>query len=808
MGATKPGPLCSECTLRDQPGVVWGEGQPGGAAFIGMNPAEVEIQERRPFAGPAGQVHNRTLQFIGWSRSETFTSNIVKCRTPSNRPPTKHEVECCRPLLIKEIQAARPKIIAALGADASEALTGKRMSTVTLKDFGRVPRGKQYDWQTKVTLRGCVEEPLDYIKEVCAPTVRVIPTIHPSGIARAGFRDLPFLREDYRKTKRWAEGGGIIVREELNYNPTSSEVADYVERCRRAGEFGLDIETPPKVIDEEEAVAKGPTEITVIGLSCAYGSSIGVPPNLFDLVWSLISDPSLTCFMFNAGFDQYRLATHAPFKCKPLDVMLMLHLLMPIARPKDMGMAGSLFTDMPYWKSLSKVQPDVYNARDTYGNLWAGQIARARLQKEGMWKLFQEHAMDLWPIVKGMYMRVDKERAIKQYILLQKAKEQYEAFWNKTFPSISWSSPKQLGVYYYDIKKIPEITMKRGKDKPKTRTVDEDALNIIATRYGQESAKLVILLRKLEDTAEFYTRFDEEGWARPKVKIHGQTQGRLQMKEPNLQSIPEEMLKSDGFEGFHPREVYIPDTEEDWFIYADLEQVEHWITCYYAGDTDYLKIKEQGLYLHGINQEEILGVPFFQPGKPKMKKYKLPDLKPQDLLLAKALRHGLNYGRQWKGITDDLNKKGIPLTYDQARSYCDKDRRSHPAIYRMHERVVGEATRQGYLRNAFARIRPFAGTERNEILSFLPQSTTVDVLIRNLLRPMSAILPDFGPRARIVFSGHDSGLINGPRKRWMEIARLLKEKIEAPIEELGGLVINAEIYQGPNWYDLKPVDFS
>ena len=420
--------------------------------------------------------------------------------------------------------------------------------------------------------------------------------------------------------------------------------------------------------------------------------------------------------------------------------------------------------------------------------------------------LFEEHFMDLIPIIQRMRtpgMKVNVPLAAKQHEILRRALLQLEAYWAKMFPSIDYSSNIQLRNYFYKVKKIPEITERRGKDGKRTATVNEDALNIIATKYGVESARLVILMRKIKDASEFFTRFNSEGWARPTWKIHGQANGRLQAKDPNVNNIPEEMLKSDNFDGVHPREVYIPDTEEDTFLYFDFEQIEHWLTCWYAGDTDYLRMKEEGIYIHGVNLEEIFKIPFFQPGMPKVKKYRLPSVKPQDLLRAKAVRHGFNNGRGWKSLADECNKSGIPMSYEEAREYQNRDRRTHPAIYEFHEKVVGTALRQGFLQNAFGRIRPFSGTERTDIVAFMQQSTAADVLIRNALRGLSPTLWEFGPRCRIIFSGHDSCLINVPKKHKDEIARFVRQKTTEPIPQLNGFRMDIELFEGPNWYDLS-----
>ena len=50
--------------------------------------------------------------------------NIVKCRPPQNRVPSPDEAKACRPLLGKQFQLVRPKVIVLLGATAFKYFTG------------------------------------------------------------------------------------------------------------------------------------------------------------------------------------------------------------------------------------------------------------------------------------------------------------------------------------------------------------------------------------------------------------------------------------------------------------------------------------------------------------------------------------------------------------------------------------------------------------------------------------------------------------------------------------------------------------
>jgi DNA polymerase len=60
------------------------------------------------------------------SREEdTYICNIVKCRPPNNRDPKPDEIAACKPFLIRQLQAIRPKVIVALGKPAASTLLGR-----------------------------------------------------------------------------------------------------------------------------------------------------------------------------------------------------------------------------------------------------------------------------------------------------------------------------------------------------------------------------------------------------------------------------------------------------------------------------------------------------------------------------------------------------------------------------------------------------------------------------------------------------------------------------------------------------------
>ncbi|HXF63971.1 MAG TPA: uracil-DNA glycosylase [Caldilineaceae bacterium] len=83
--------------------------------FIGEAPGEAEAKSGRPFVGASGRLLDELLRGIGLERSSVYITNVVKDRPPENRDPTREEIELYTPILLRQIDIIRPKVIVTLG---------------------------------------------------------------------------------------------------------------------------------------------------------------------------------------------------------------------------------------------------------------------------------------------------------------------------------------------------------------------------------------------------------------------------------------------------------------------------------------------------------------------------------------------------------------------------------------------------------------------------------------------------------------------------------------------------------------------
>jgi uracil-DNA glycosylase len=182
--------------------VVVGDPGPGPEArlaFVGEAPGAQEDAAGRPFVGKAGQLLDQLLHDSGMSRADVAVLNVIKCRPPGNRRPSREEIARCRPYLERQLDLLRPRLVVALGLTAvAWFLAGPRGASGAAGPGGAGPARRT----TLAAARGVVHEARGY---------RVIATYHPSAAIRFGPAGAPLaaLREDLDFAARVLAGVSI-----------------------------------------------------------------------------------------------------------------------------------------------------------------------------------------------------------------------------------------------------------------------------------------------------------------------------------------------------------------------------------------------------------------------------------------------------------------------------------------------------------------------------------------------------------------------------------------------------------------------
>jgi DNA polymerase len=165
---------CTRCALHEgRNQIVFGDGsERADLMFVGEAPGAEEDRTGIPFVGRAGELLDKMVVAMGWSRSEVYIANVLKCRPPQNRDPRPEEVEACEAFLARQIQVIRPRIIVTLGKPAAHLLL---RSTAPISAL----RGR---WQ-------------EYMG------IRLMPTFHPAYL----------LRNPAKKRETWADLQAVMA---------------------------------------------------------------------------------------------------------------------------------------------------------------------------------------------------------------------------------------------------------------------------------------------------------------------------------------------------------------------------------------------------------------------------------------------------------------------------------------------------------------------------------------------------------------------------------------------------------------------
>lgn len=150
---------CTRCVLHEsRKNVVIGRGDVKAASilFVGEGPGEQEDIQGEAFVGRAGKLLNLVFEALEIHQEDYYIANVVKCRPPNNRIPTKTEMDACMPWLRHQVKAIHPSIIVCLGSIAAKAII---------------------DPDAKITkIRG------DWVEK--SDKFAIMPTYHPAAILR------------------------------------------------------------------------------------------------------------------------------------------------------------------------------------------------------------------------------------------------------------------------------------------------------------------------------------------------------------------------------------------------------------------------------------------------------------------------------------------------------------------------------------------------------------------------------------------------------------------------------------------------
>lgn len=775
--------------------------------LCGEGPASQEEQEGKPFVGWSGQELNRMLNDGGILRSECFAMNISRFRAPNNQmnrwvyKPTKTQLKEGPPPgfvewrghyvkdhipghfaeVLVELGAVRPNVVIAFGEIAMWALTDK-------KGIGK--------W------RGS-----ELTCPFLSPTVKVIPTYHPSFIIRGAWPKRYDAVQDIRRAKR--EAGYPELRRSdwiSEIGPSFQRVMSLLDNLINDANLNpgrwlvCDIETRQK-------------QIACVGLAYMRDKAICIPfrdprqpEGYFSfeeevaIIWKLrelLTHPNVYVINQNYLYDAFYMAFLWGFlSIASFDTMIAQNVIFP-GKEKDLGFLSSLYCDHhAYWKDEGKewnpkVPPEDlwrYNCEDCLRTWEVAEEQHKVLKAYNLWQPFL-HEMALFrPVLKAMLRGINTDPTVRDEMSkeIKKAMATSLGKLKQIFGhDVNPRSPQQLQKLFYEDLGIKPL-LSRKTMRP---TVDHEALE----RLKRMEPLLTIPVNEIEKYRTmgiFRSNFLEAEGPRNRMytslNIAGTESMRFSSSEnplgwgTNLQNVP----RREPDEPVDPdlpdiRKIFLPDQHRG-LVEADLTKADLHVVVWEADDEELKQMLAEGVNIYREEGCKVTGMPYTK---------------------AKSFIHGTNYGGKARTMA-----VACGITIHQSETIQKKWFAAHPGIQEWHRRTVRSLENTRSVSNAFGFRRLYFEKVEEvlpEALAWVPQSTVANVINKALLA-----LEPYAALAELLLQVHDSLLhqyLLTERARFIEIARKVFANIIVPYPR--PLVIPVEFkVSEASWAEVKAME--
>jgi DNA polymerase-1 len=777
---------CSKCPYKVYPKIPSPTPRECILAIVGEAPGTTEIVQKKPFVGASGKLLRQTLNKSGFTNEEiaqsVYITNSMLCRPPAGKPISTVAVDNCRGRLLEELNAAKPRVILALGNTSLHALTGNHKLKIT-QEQGRVV------WSNLV------------------PGVKIVPAFHPAKILRTP-ADYKTFHVAVSYAVSLARGGPIKHPGKTNYIAlkTPEEVLEAVEFLKNYNLLVGDIETT--------GFSPIKNRILVLGICYEPGEVIIVPAPFIKYLKPLFDSPNIKWVWHNGKFDTAFLRRVGMKAMVHHDTILLHYCLNENTGTHDLEQLASLLLGAEDYKdSVKKYAPDKekgyqdvpphvlypYLARDCDYTRKVFDILLPKVESDpNLKKLYYDLLLKASSFLQrvernGLYLNNEAVENLKKMYLEQLHDlrvritectaglwnpEQYKAETKAKTASADFnaSSPKQLAWLLYD-----RLMLK--PKKAKGRSTAEEAVKELKGMHPV--IELVLELRSVRKMLSTYVvgfkkRVDPDGRVRTSYLIHGTATGRLSSRKPNVQNVPKEPVIRNIIKaapGFRLMEADYKGAELR--VLAELSRDKFLMDVFVAGRDLH---DEVSIMLFGPNFTEAqrmrakavnFGIPYGRTAESIAEEHKIPVAEAQKMI-DEWLRRALE-AKAYLESCDEYVLKGILLVTPFGR-------------YRRFGLVIGQTVED----------------QQREARNFRIQSIASDLTLISAMT-MEKRIAEYG--AKIINLVHDSILIEYPDDLSLRapIAKIVSEVMtKVPIEKLNAKVpFIADLKDGYEWGSLE-----
>lgn len=852
---------CKECPLAgenkvyglsdiDKPSIV----------IIGEAPGEREALKGIPFVGSSGEVLQQAVKSAGLMWHTLYKTNVILCRPPGNdidSPEGKKAIECCREGFLEELEALvkeyKVKVLVPVGATALKAvgiegrITKQRGSVSMVMGLPAVPT-----YHPSYIMRGNWNEEVTWVNDLMKARELTLKKWKPP---KEMFNLFPSLK-DVKDFVSNALKNDMLVAVDLettNLNPYWSEIL--MVGLATSGEDALVVPfttlTPEGVKRywsdaEEQEVYKQLRKLMAEGRTMFQNATFdtwhlkrhGMP------VKRLTHDTMLIHHAIN------------PELPHNLGYIVSVYGQTPMWKEVVLGSETKM-------RNMDDKTIRTYNARDTVvlHQILPGLLKD--LKDMGTEKTYYEYSLPLVEVVVGMSdygLLIDKMRMSKKKAELQKQVDKAMKTLKKVaqlpeaFNINSANQMRQLlfGIPMFE-QRVLDLELKEYEDNPKKRrdtkkyqdlmekvklikevqtfglkkdivhktesglpALDDEALlqvqrhcinrldaleGIVRRRkeHTEEEQRLRRLLEFIEALYEYrdafktlttFTSFPvaNDGRLHPSYKISGTATGRLSSSDPNIQNVPGVV-----------QDVFIAPPNKV-LLKADYSNIELRVLAYLADEKILMGAFERGDNIHDLNTKLLFGIDKSHPQWKDIRR------------AAKVFVFGRSYGGTVEGIykrlLSEVPQVQLPYAYFVQ---CDKKYFDQLSSYKSwREKIQKDARETRVSCTAFGRKRILLGLPdeiERQALNTPIQGTAGEICEKSLITMYHEFkkYPEWD--AHCITTVHDSIIVECNENKKMEVAKMMKKIMEAPVK-LGKYTVSipVDIGLGYSWAETDTDD--
>lgn len=827
----------TECCPR---GVV-GLGNVGpGIVFIGIEPGETEIRVGKPFQGESGRLLNMVLGAVGWKRDWCFCTNL--CCQYTGGHPTMMQLAVCRPRLLKELTAARPRLIVTLGALACEEIFDQPFSRV----------------------RGAILQP-DALKHLPVGAAfggaacYGLATYHPAAVLRA---ETPELQNDFagslvRDLKKVmyffgpgrAPAAPVVALPQVITTPERAQaLLDHLPRIDFS-ELMSGIKQIPVVLDVETDYDKETAKADPFARSSITCVGIGLPGDVqyvlerSALTWPGPEGPSLRWpkDVLWTGHNMYgfdSIAMRQEFGAIiPIyrDTMIGSYTLdertttgpsSTAARsPATVGLhklksnarewVGADFWEPPLGKNVAALTPQeraVYNGKDV---AYTGRLDKWQQQHfdELDKKLYYELLIPAANVLcAAQYdgVTIDVRRAFElgaSYIKRIRASERElqrmacELSGRGEYAEMNVNSTQQIGRFLYSDLHLPVLEY--------TATGAASTKKDVLQGLDHPWVDMLQLHRQLVKTKATYidnpmAQIKHDGRVHPKAWIPGTVTGRLSYTDPPVHNLPHARTIGDLSE---VRSIFRADTEDDCLMEIDYNQIEIHIAQAFSGDEAMYDDLRLPYYVDYQMGTPLYGQPNYHSRIAQAVIGAVDDGSVAWKFArdnAKHVTFGIMYGETAWGLATKKPPQGLGCDVRVAGEYINTWYQRNNQFWRWQRSVEFAIRETGRVFTPFGRKRRMPiilnAKQLRQIINFSIQSVAGDYTLSSMVE-LAPLIANYG--WRVLWLTHDALLLHGPRKYVQVVRELVTQIMQRPrLEGFPSVPVEASV--GFNLYEVSP----